>query len=75
MSQVQYFNYLVNSWPNQRSKDSSNDNNNKRYNDDINNNNHNCVNNKMLECDRLLTALIYGLIDCFRSKLFDYKHL
>ena len=31
----------------------------------------NCVNNKMLEYDWLLTALIYGLIGCFRSKLSD----
>ena len=31
----------------------------------------NCVNNKMLEYHWLLTALIYGLIVCFRSKLFD----
>ena len=29
----------------------------------------NCVNNKMLDYDWLLTALIYGLIGCFRSKL------
>ena len=30
---------------------------------------HYCVNNKMLECDWLLRALIYGIIGCFRSKL------
>ena len=30
-----------------------------------------CVNNKMLEHEWLLTALIYGLIGCFRSKLSD----
>ena len=29
----------------------------------------NCVNNKMLEHDGLLTALIYGLIGCFMSNL------
>ena len=29
------------------------------------------VNNKMLEHDWLLTALIYRLIGCLRSKLFD----
>ena len=33
---------------------------------------YNCVNNKMLKYDWLLTALIYGF---FRSKLSDYKHL
>ena len=32
---------------------------------------YNCVNNKMLEYDWFLTALIYGLIRCFRSKLSD----
>ena len=32
---------------------------------------YNCVNNKMLEYDWLLPALIYGLIGCFRSKLSD----
>ena len=32
---------------------------------------YNCVNNKMLEYDWFLTALIYGLIGCFRSKLSD----
>ena len=31
----------------------------------------NCVSNKMLERDWLLTALIYALIGCFRSKLSD----
>ena len=31
----------------------------------------NCVNNKMLEHDWLLTALIYALIGSFRSKLSD----
>ena len=31
----------------------------------------NFVNNKLLEYDWLLTALIYGLIGCFRSKLSD----
>ena len=30
-----------------------------------------CVNNKMLKYDWLSTALIYGLIGCFRSKLSD----
>ena len=30
-----------------------------------------CVNNKMLEYDWSLAALIYGLIGCFRSKLSD----
>ena len=29
----------------------------------------------MLEYDWLLTALIYGLIDSFRSELSDYEHL
>ena len=32
---------------------------------------YNCVNNKMLERDWLLTALMYALIGCFRSKLSD----
>ena len=32
---------------------------------------HNCVNNKMLEYDWLLTAVIFGLIGCFWSKLSD----
>ena len=36
-----------------------------------NNNKLNCVNNKMLEHDWLLTTLIYGLIGCFMSKLSD----
>ena len=31
----------------------------------------NCVNNKMLEYDWLLTALVYGLIGCFRFELSD----
>ena len=31
----------------------------------------NCVDNKMLEHDWLLTAFIYDLIGCFRSKLSD----
>ena len=35
----------------------------------------NCVNNKMLEYDWLLTGLIYGLIGCFRSKLSDFTCL
>ena len=35
----------------------------------------NCVINKRLEHDWLLTALIYGLIGCFSSKLSDYEHL
>ena len=30
-----------------------------------------CVNNKILEYDLLLKALIYGLNDCFRSRLSD----
>ena len=33
------------------------------------NNENDGVNKKMLEYDRLLTALIYGLIECFRSKV------
>ena len=32
----------------------------------------NCVNDKILECDWLLTALIYSLIGCFRSKLSNW---
>ena len=34
---------------------------------------YNCVSNKMLEYDMLLTSLIiiYGLIGCLRSKLYD----
>ena len=32
---------------------------------------HDCVNNKMLEHDWLLTALIYAIIGCFRSNLSD----
>ena len=32
---------------------------------------HKCVNNKMLEHDWLLTALIYALIGCFRYKQSD----
>ena len=32
---------------------------------------YNCVNNKMLKHDWLLTALIYPLIGCLRSKLSD----
>ena len=35
----------------------------------------NCVNNKMVKYDWLLTGLIYGLIGCFSSKLSDYEHL
>ena len=35
------------------------------------NNYNNCVNNEMLEHDWLLTAHIYGLTGCFRSKLSD----
>ena len=31
----------------------------------------NCVNDEMLQYDWLLTALIYGLIGCFRFKLSD----
>ena len=31
----------------------------------------NCVNDKMLQYDWLLTALIYGLLGCFRFKLSD----
>ena len=34
-------------------------------------NNNNSVNNKMHEYDWLLTTLICGLIDCFRSKVSD----
>ena len=33
----------------------------------------NCVHNKILEYYWLLTALIYGLIGYFRSKLSDYE--
>ena len=41
---------------------------------------HNSVNYKIFEYDWLLTALIYGLIGCFRVQtiqfdLSDYKHL
>ena len=32
---------------------------------------YNCVSHKMLKYDSLLTALIYGLIGCFGSKLSD----
>ena len=44
------------------------------------NNDYNCVNNKMLENDWMLTDLIYALTGCFRYKLSDltcpdYKHL
>jgi len=45
----------------------------KSVNNNNNNNHHhnNCVNNKMHEYDWLLTALIYGSIGFFRSKLSD----
>ena len=35
---------------------------------------HNCVNNKILEHDWLLAALIYGLIGSFGPKLSDLTH-
>ena len=37
----------------------------------LNDNNNDCVNNKILEHDWLLTAHICALIGCFRSKLSD----
>ena len=66
-------------------KNNTNDNNNNDDDDDKNNAIClrftlmlvivNCVNNKMLEYDWLLTGLIYGLIGCFRSKLSDFTCL
>ena len=55
---------------NNNDDDDGDDNNNNNDNDN-NNNDDDCVNNKMLEYDWLLTALIYGLIGCFKYKLSD----
>ena len=62
-------------YDNSKNDNYSNNNNNDNNNNNSNNNSYSCVNNKMLEHDWLLTALIYAFIDCFRSKLSDYKHL